>query len=118
MNKRIAALVGVCMLVVFVVVGIVLYTHMDTDGVPEVAVEESVQDPGYRYELTDKEKEMVRQFSVDMHNQYNLESTTCYAEDLSDVDTVIHVSFTDDHYKGEVECTNGSTWTARLSEVK
>ena len=115
-NKKIVGFSCVCVAIVCTIIdGIYLVVNPCSKVIPEVAKEEQIA--GYRYELTSKEDQMLRQYSLDMHNDYGLEVVQYYVEDITDSSEVIHVVFDDAKYSGEIEYVEGGDWTARLNEV-
>lgn len=115
-NKKIVGLSCVCLAILVTIIAVVyLVTNPGNKEVPEVTKEEQVS--GYRYDLTSKEEQMLRQYSTDMHNDYGLEVVSYYVEDITDASEIIHVSFDSSKYFGEIEYTEGGDWTARLHEV-
>lgn len=115
-NKKIIGLSCVCLAILLTVIAVVyLVVCPGNKKIPEVAKEEQVA--GYRYDLTSKEEQMLRQYSIDMHNDYGLEVVSYYVEDITDASEIIHVSFDNLKYFGEIEYTEGGDWTARLHEV-
>lgn len=118
-NKKVVGLLAVLVAIVCTIVCIILITiNLGPKTTDEVATEtENNQTVGYRYELTEKEEQMLRQYSLDMKNDYNLEVSQCYIEDLSENSILMHIKFDNDRYLGEIEYTEGSDWIARLKEV-
>lgn len=115
-NKKIVGLSFVCLAILLTIIAVVyLVVYPGNKKMPEVAKEEQVA--GYRYDLTSKEEQMLRQYSIDMHNDYGLEVVKYYVEDITDSSEVIHVIFDDAKYSGEIEYVEGGDWTARLNEV-
>lgn len=118
-NKKVVGLLAILVAIVCTIICIIFITidlePNTTDDVPtETASSKTV---GYRYELTEKEEQMLRQYSLDMKNDYNLEVSQCYIEDLSETSILMHIKFDNDRYLGEIEYTEGSDWIARLKEV-
>lgn len=118
-NKKVVGLLAVLVAIVCTIVCILLITiDLDPKTTDDVSNEiDNNQTVGYRYDLTEKEEQMLRQYSLDMKNDYNLEVSQCYVEDLSDTSILMHIKFDNDRYLGEIEYTEGSDWIARLKEV-
>lgn len=118
-NKKVIGLIAVLIAIVCTVISIMFITigseSKTTHDVP--AVEDSAKVIGYRYDLTEKEEQMLRQYSLDMKNTYNLEVSQYYVEDINETSILMHIKFDNDRYLGEIEYTEGSDWVARLKEV-
>lgn len=116
-NKLVCLLCAICaVVVVSAVIVYIGFSGSSDESIPEVA--ESEQVSGYRYELSTKEEQMLRQYSLEMHNSYDLNVTKYYVEDLDEGSLILHVEFDNENYYGELEYNNSGKWTARLHEVK
>lgn len=117
-NKKVIGLIAI-IVAIFCTLSVILFVYLkpsaETVEIPDVAEEEKVA--GYRYDLSDKEEQMLRQYSLDMNNDYGLTVTQCYIEDISDTSILMHIQFDDAHYLGEIEYNEGADWVARLKEV-
>lgn len=114
-NKKLIAF-GVIwfILIAIVVVAIVVILQVSKATKAPKVERDSTDEVLYRYDLSEEEITMVNQFCADMKEQYSLEVSDYYAEDLPSYVTV-YVKFTDESYQGILEHSlETGQWVAKL----